>query len=181
MDGASNSGMTTKSQFPRHTCTVSRRHEKPGACAPGSAQHAPSMVMMVVVAVAVVPAAVSTVVVAAAPMRVVAPIGATHPPMVTVSLPAWLVIDITRAGPVPDAADPHVAAAAPIPVARCPHITRTRRRHHLVARRWRRHADTQAETHLRGRRWRESCGGAPCNGERGKQCKFACLHNAPPS
>src|SRR6185437_9697332 len=137
--------------------------------------------VVVVIAVVLIPATVPAVVVASAPVRVPAPVGAAHPPMVTVPLPARLVVDVAGAIAAPVASDPDVLATAPVPVARRPHVTRARHGHHFVAHRWRWRADAQAEAHLRGRRWRESCGGAPCNGERGKQCEFACLHNAPPS
>src|SRR5574337_30235 len=139
------------------------------------------MVTAAVVTVVLVMPTVPAVVMATVPMRVAAPVGAAHPPMVAVTLPARLIVDVAGAVAVPDAADPDVLAAAPVPVARRPDVTRAWRGHHFVAHRWRRGADTQAETHLRRRRRRESCGGAPCNGERGKQCEFACLHNAPPS
>src|SRR6185437_9388933 len=140
-----------------------------------------AVVMVVITMMMLVPAVVPAVVMMTAPVRVPAPVGAAHPPMVTVPLPARLVVDVAGAIAAPVASDPDVLAAAPVPVTRRPHVTRARRGHHFVAhRRWRR-ADAEAETDLRGRRWRESCGGAPCNGERGKQCEFACLHNAPPS
>ena len=139
-----------------------------------------TVIAVTVIAVVMMPAVVPAIVVATAPVRVMTPIGALHLPAVAVMHPVRPVIDVAGAGALPHAADPHVAAAAPVPVARRPDVTRTRRGHHFVTRRrwWR--TDAQAETHLRGRRWRESCGGAPCNGERGKQCEFACLHNAPP-
>src|SRR5574337_18678 len=139
------------------------------------------MVTAAVVTVVLVMPTVPAVVMATVPMRVAAPVGAAHPPMVAVTLPARLVVDVAGAVAVPDAADPDVLAAVPVPVARRPDVTRAWCRHHFVAHRWRRCADADADTDLCRRRRRESCGGAPCNGERGKQCEFACLHNAPPS
>src|SRR5690348_7674954 len=142
-----------------------------------------AMVVIAVITIAMmpVPAIVASVVVVAAPMRVTTPMRAMHLPAVAHVHPAWLVIHVAWARGMPHAAHPYVAAAGPVPVTRRPYVTRTRRRYYFVARRRRWYADLDADTHLRGCGWRESRGGAPCNGERGKQCEFACVHDAPPS
>ena len=140
-----------------------------------------SAIMPTAVTAIVVPSAMATVVVVPAPMRIAAPVCAAIIPAAVVVHPARAVVDVARARAMPDAADPHVTAAVPVPVTRRPHVSGARRRHHFIARRWRRRSDAQAETDLRGCRRRERRGRAHCDRERGKQCKVACLHETPPS